>query len=146
MPTARGSAAYRERMTADLLAMGDEEFVALTTFRKSGVPVATTVWVARDGDALLVTTNDGTGKVKRLRRDPRVELRPSTRSGKVADDAPVATGSAEILRDAASGERLTELFRAKYGLQFRAIMGLEGVLMRNRGERVVIRITPDAAA
>ena len=52
-----------------------------------------------DGDALVVTTPAGSGKVKRLRHDPRVELRPSTRFGKVADDAPVVRGTAQVLDD-----------------------------------------------
>ncbi|MBI5160960.1 MAG: PPOX class F420-dependent oxidoreductase [Micrococcales bacterium] len=125
----------------DLLDLGDESFVSLTTFRKNGDGVPTTVWVARDGDALIVTTNDGTGKVKRLRNDPRVQLRPSTRRGKVEPDAPVASGVAAILRDEESGERLHRIFTAKYGLQFTAIMGVESRLLRSRGDRVVLRIT-----
>ncbi|MDT0352926.1 PNPOx family protein [Pseudonocardia charpentierae] len=32
-----------------------ERFVSLTTFRRDGTPVATPVWIARDGDALVVT-------------------------------------------------------------------------------------------
>ena len=72
--------------------LADEEFISLTTFRKSGVGVPTTVWVGRDGDALLVTTPRGSGKVKRLRRDPRVELSPSSRLGNVDDDAVVVPG------------------------------------------------------
>ncbi len=88
--------------TSTGLALGDEKFVSLTTFRASGEPVPTTVWIARDGDALVVTTPAGSGKVKRLREDARVELRPSSRFGKVADDAPVVRGTAEVLDDAAS--------------------------------------------
>lgn len=128
-------------MAVDLMTLGDEAYVALTTFRRSGDAVATTVWVGRDGDALLVTTNDSTGKVKRIRNDPRVELRPSTRLGRVAEGAPVAHGRAEILRDEASADRLSEVFRAKYGLQFRAITAVEHRLLKNRGDRVVLRIT-----
>ena len=133
-------------MTGDLLALGDESFVALTTFRRSGVAVPTTVWVARDGDALLVTTNDGTGKVKRIRNDPRIELRPSGRLGKVADDAPMATGRAEVLRDEESAARLHEIFLAKYGMQFRIAMRAEDALLKNRGKRIVLRLTPDGPA
>jgi hypothetical protein len=44
-----------------------ERFVSLTTFRRDGTPVATPVWIARDGDALVVTTPADSGKVKRLR-------------------------------------------------------------------------------
>ena len=37
-------------------ALGDEQFLSLTTFRKSGERVSTPVWIGRDGDALMVTT------------------------------------------------------------------------------------------
>ncbi|MDT7579905.1 MAG: uncharacterized protein QOK35_1169, partial [Pseudonocardiales bacterium] len=49
-----------------LAEMADEQFVSLSTFRRSGAPVATPVWIARDGDALVVTTIADSGKVKRL--------------------------------------------------------------------------------
>ena len=38
--------------TPTVAALGEEKFVALTTFRRSGVPVPTPVWVARDGELL----------------------------------------------------------------------------------------------
>jgi PPOX class probable F420-dependent enzyme len=123
---------------------GDEKFVSLTTFRRTGEPVPTTVWIARDGDALVVTTPAGSGKVKRLRHDPRVELRPSTRFGSVADDAPVVRGTAEVLDDEASEERVGDVVGSKYGLEYRAIMGIEGVASSGSRRRVMLRIAPDA--
>jgi PPOX class probable F420-dependent enzyme len=125
-------------VSSTLAEMADEQFVSLTTFRRSGAPVATPVWVARDGDALVVTTIADSGKVKRLRNDPRVELRPSTRRGAVADDAPLATGVAAVV---APDERSTAALRRKYGLQYRLITGVERVLARGRRERVIVRIT-----
>ena len=65
----------------DLLAMADERFVSLTTFRRSGEAVSTPVWVARDGNALVVLTPAASGTVRRLRHDPRVEVRPCQGSG-----------------------------------------------------------------
>jgi PPOX class probable F420-dependent enzyme len=118
--------------------MADEQLVSLTTFRRSGAPVATPVWIARDGDALVVTTIADSGKVKRLRNDPRVELRPSTRQGAVADDAPVASGVAAVV---APSEQATVAVRQKYGLQYRLITGVERVLARGKRERVILRIT-----
>ncbi len=123
---------------------GDEKFVSLTTFRRTGEAVPTTVWIARDGDALVVTTPAGSGKVKRLRNDPRVELRPSTRFGKVADDAPVVRGTAEVRDDEPSEERVGDVVGAKYGLEYRAIMGIEGIASSGSRGRVMLRITPDA--
>jgi PPOX class probable F420-dependent enzyme len=40
----------------------------------SGGPRVAPIWVARDGDDLLFTTGETTGKGKALRRDPRVAL------------------------------------------------------------------------
>ena len=62
-------------ITPALSDLGDEDFVELTTFRTSGTAVPTTVWVVRDGDALVVTTPSGSGKVKRLRNNPDVQYR-----------------------------------------------------------------------
>lgn len=121
-----------------LAEMADEQFVSLSTFRRSGAPVATPVWIARDGDALVVTTVADSGKVKRLRNDPRVELRPSNRRGVVAEGAPVATGVAAVV---APDERATAALRRKYGLQYRLITGVERVLARGKRERVILRIT-----
>ena len=129
--------------TSTGLALGDEKFVSLTTFRASGEPVPTTVWIARDGDALVVTTPAGSGKVKRLREDARVELRPSGRFGKVADDAPMASGTAEVLDDPASEERVGEIMSAKYGLEYKAFMGVEKVASSGPRDRVMLRITVD---
>jgi len=41
--------------------------------------VSTAVWVARDGDALVVTTPEASGKVKRLRNNPRVDASTTAR-------------------------------------------------------------------
>ena len=39
-------------------------FMELTTYRKSGKPVATRVWFAEEGGRLYVTTAKASGKVK----------------------------------------------------------------------------------
>jgi PPOX class probable F420-dependent enzyme len=124
--------------TVPLASLADEHFVALTTFRKSGVPVSTPVWIARDGDALLVTTPDGTGKVKRLRNNSRVELRPCNRMGKVKDDAPVATGIATVDREMPSE---TKIFSDKYKLEYRIFMAIERRGKAGQKPRVILRIT-----
>ena len=127
----------------DLLALGDERFVSLTTFRRSGEAVPTPVWVVRDGDALLVTTPEGSGKVKRLRHTPRVELRPCSRRGEVAEGAPVLSAVAEVVADEAAHARLAGLLKAKYGMEFRLVMAIERVVRRGPARRVVLRITAD---
>jgi PPOX class probable F420-dependent enzyme len=49
-------------------ALGNEQFLSLTTFRSSGERVSTPMWVAWDGDALIMFTPQASGKVKPARR------------------------------------------------------------------------------
>lgn len=127
--------------TAQFDAMGDERFVSLTTFRRDGTPVSTPVWVARDGEALVVITPADSGKVKRLRHNPRVELRPCGRTGRVEPGAPVAAGRAAVLDERAARERVARAVRRKYRLEYLIVMGVERVARRG-GRRVALRITP----
>ena len=133
-----------------LLALAEERFVSLTTFRRSGQPVSTPVWVGRDGDALVVLTPSGSGKVKRLRVDPRVQVQPCGRFGAVADDATRAEGTAELREQDADVRHARAVIRRTYPVESRLVLGLERVVERLRGRpptpRLAIRITaPDAA-
>jgi len=56
--------------------------VLLTSYRRDGTPVGTAVNMAVDGDRAFVRTPHRTGKVKRLRNNPNVEIAPSTFLGK----------------------------------------------------------------
>ncbi|HSP75993.1 MAG TPA: pyridoxamine 5'-phosphate oxidase family protein [Cryobacterium sp.] len=68
-------------MTTALLALGAEEFVLLTTFRKTGAPVKTPVWIVPGTDRLMVTTGGTSGKVKRLGHTARIGLTPCNARG-----------------------------------------------------------------
>lgn len=128
-------------MTSALLALGDEAFVLLTTFRKTGVAVSTPVWVARDGDSLVVTTPSDSGKVKRLRNNARVELTPCTRMGKVADDTVPVPGIAVLAGDERSVESSSAIIRKKYPLEYRVFMVIETIVAKRRKPRVIVRIS-----
>ena len=54
----------------------------LTTHRRDGTPVGTPVHIVVDGDRTFVRTWDTTGKLKRIRNDPSVEVCPSTAGGR----------------------------------------------------------------
>ena len=118
-----------------LLALGHHRFVSLTTFRRSGEPVSTPVWVARDGDGLVVLTPSASGKVKRLRADPRVEVRPCGRFGAVPEGAVAVAARAEIREGAADVARARASIRATYPVESRLVLGIERVaeLVRRRG-------------
>ena len=117
--------------------LADERFLSLTTFRRSGAPVSTPVWVARDGDDLIVTTPDGSGKVKRLRHTSRVEMRPCSRRGSVAASAPTIEGDASI-----EAKDRPDVFRRKYGVEYRVFMLVERIAARGNKPRVLLRIRP----
>ena len=117
--------------------LAGQQFMSLTTFRKSGVGVATPVWFVDLGERLIVTTEPRTGKVKRIRRDGRVSVAPCRFNGKVI--GPAAEGQARLLPpDEAEGA--IQAFQAKYGLQFRLTAGLER--LRGGTTRTFIEIRP----
>lgn len=95
-----------------------EPYVSLATFRKSGDPVLTPVWVAPGGEGgLVVYTNTRSGKVKRIRNNGRARLAACDVRGKVKGDwvevqARMADGSE-------ARERGLAAIVAKYGLQMR---------------------------
>jgi len=53
------------------------KYLLLTTFTKDGRPKPTAVWGARDGDKLLIITDDGSWKAKRIRNTSRVTIQRS---------------------------------------------------------------------
>lgn len=51
-----------------------EKYLLLTTFTKDGKPKPTAVWGVPDGDKLLIITDDGSWKTKRINNTPRVTI------------------------------------------------------------------------
>lgn len=131
-------------MPDDVSSLAEEKFVSLTTFKKSGEPVAGAMWLARDGDALVMWTPADSWKVKRLRRDSRVELAPCGRTGTVPEGARTTTGSGVVDSDPAETARVERLIKAKYGVEFYVITFLERIIARGKKDRVAVRITVDA--
>ncbi|GAA2749246.1 PPOX class F420-dependent oxidoreductase [Amnibacterium kyonggiense] len=129
-------------MSPELSAVGRRRYVSLTTFRRTGVPVSTAVWIAPNDDALVVLTGGSSGKAKRLRNDPRVELRECDMRGRVRAGAPVVDAHAEVVADAEEVERLLAGHRAKYGWQLTAYRAIERLIQRGApSQDVVLRIT-----
>ena len=62
--------------------LNGHQYMALTTYRRSGAGVPTAVWFAQDGDRLFIVTQDGSGKVKRIRNNAGVRVAPSDAGGR----------------------------------------------------------------
>lgn len=60
-----------------------QKYISLTTFRRSGVGVATPVWFGERDGKLYVMTRGDMGKSKRIRNNPQVRVAPCTIRGKV---------------------------------------------------------------
>jgi uncharacterized protein len=118
-------------------------YVSLTTFRRTGVAVATPVWAAPDGDSLIVWTRADSGKVKRLRHTSRVTVAPCDVRGRV--QGPAVDGVAAFVDHADWPQALAALRRA-YGLRFTLghhTARLWHRLMRRPGDRhELLRIRP----
>ena len=124
-------------MTSTLDTLGDSQYVSVTSYRKNGEGVPTPVWVVRDGDALAIWTPTGSGKVKRIRREPAVLVAPCDFGGKLLGE-PV--GGRAIVLDSAGTERVRGLLRRKYGLTGRLTL-IGSRLRRGRAGTVAIRIS-----
>ena len=84
--------------------LGQSKYLSLTTFRKDGTPVATPVWLVRDGDALRVITQANSGKAKRLGNDSRVLLAPCDARGNLKGEQVEATATLEDAAETAVEE------------------------------------------
>jgi PPOX class probable F420-dependent enzyme len=111
-------------------------FLNLTTFRKSGIPVPTTVLFALANDKIYVWTTGDSGKVKRIRNNATVRIAPSTRLGRAL--GPLTTATARILSVSEQTEAQTVTDR-----QFGWLKKFFGLIWRVQGrEQIYLEIRP----
>ncbi len=120
--------------------LGDEKFVSLTTFKRDGNPVASPMWIVRDGPQLWLWTPAEAPKVRRVRRNPRVTLTPCGRTGKLRAGGAVVDGTAEVVTDPSEVARIESLLKRKYGFEFWVVLNVETIVARGRKTRVLLRI------
>ncbi|MFL5819352.1 MAG: PPOX class F420-dependent oxidoreductase [Solirubrobacteraceae bacterium] len=133
-------AAADQRRRPDFSALEGHKYALLTTFRASGEAVPTPVWFGLSEGRAYVRSGADAGKVKRIRRDPRVRLSPCTVRGRPR--GPSAEGRARVLP--ADAERHAEAaLAANYGLGRRLFERTAGSV----GDAVYLEIAPagDAA-
>ncbi|HEX2181393.1 MAG TPA: PPOX class F420-dependent oxidoreductase [Rubrobacteraceae bacterium] len=106
------------------------QYLRLTTFREGGKPVATPVWFAPAGERLYVFTDARSGKVKRIRNNPRVTLAPSSFGGRPRGEE---VGAEARVLDRSEHETADTALREKYGWRYRlaqAVISLLGLSAR----------------
>lgn len=110
--------------------------IMLTTFRRSGEPVGTPIWLVVHDGKVLATTTPSSGKVKRIRNNPRVTVAPCTQFGKVTGPARDAT--ARLMAPDETMEALAAI-RRRYGLLDRIFSLLNR--LQGEAEEIGIEIT-----
>src|SRR3984957_791190 len=92
---ARSKADIKKGVTTSFNDVIGSKYLLLTTFTKDGRPKPTPIWGVPEGDKLLVITDDGSWKVRRINNTPRVTIARSAALGKPKSDA--VEGIARVL-------------------------------------------------
>jgi PPOX class probable F420-dependent enzyme len=71
--------------------------ISLTTYRKDGTPVATPVWHVTEGNKLTTVSTAEAWKIKRIRRNPNVEVVACDLRGRIRPGAQPVKGTAVLL-------------------------------------------------
>ena len=93
--------------------------VLLTSFRRDGTPVGTPVNIAVEGDRAFIRSFDAAWKIKRMGRNPEVEVAPSTIRGE--PQGPAIRARARLL-EGEEAEHASELIESKHPI-------LQGILV-----------------
>jgi len=119
-------------------------YLSITSYKRAGTPVATPVWFVSQDGRLLVETEAASGKVKRIRRSPDVQIALCTATGRLRGEQVPAV--AEFLPDSQvrAGERL---IKDKYRADLVVIAPLRRLQSalhpgRPRSSPVILAITP----
>ena len=121
--------------------LGVVPYSRLTTFRRDGSPVGVPIWQAVGRDKIYMFTEAASWKVKRLRRNPRIEITTCDWRGNL-DGGPTWTGTGRIVEDAEGIAMAYEALDRKYGWQKWLVDLLSRLTGRYDG-RAILEITLD---
>jgi len=113
-----------------------KKHISIETYRKTGDPVRTPVWFVEENGELFVRTDSDTGKIKRIRNNPKVRVATSNMRGTVKGSW--VEGEARII-DPESSKHVFSLLRKKYGIPYRLIRFTER-FSRNKSRPVGLAI------
>lgn len=123
-------------MTHDT-ALADSQYINLRSFKRDGEPVDTPVWCAPLDGVLVVFTLRESFKVKRIRRNPRVQVARCDVRGKLL--GPFHEGTCVLVEDRARESRAYAALTGKYGMKMR-IGDVFSALTGRKKRRVILQI------
>jgi hypothetical protein len=99
------------------MTLADEKYVVVTTFRASGTEVSTPTWITSLEDGRVgFWTSSASGKVKRLRRNPRVKIQPGDARGRVTAGTTPVEGTVELVSTGSEFDSIQRQIKVKYGV------------------------------
>jgi PPOX class probable F420-dependent enzyme len=108
----------------------NQNYIALTTFKKNGQGVTTPTWFVFDRDKILFCTFEKFWKVRRIRNNPNVEIAPAkARMGAPKDYKIIGKtikGVARLL-EKEEAKAAKRLLRKKYGFTYTVFNILRGI-------------------
>ena len=110
----------------------NQNYLNIETFRRNGQGVRTPVWFVEDGGEIFIRTGANSGKVKRIRNNPDVQLAPCKADGTVIGEWIPAKG--REIADPETDKRVDQLLGKKYGIQ----KNLFAWMSRLRGDQYTV--------
>lgn len=92
----------------------NQKYLNLETYRRNGNGVRTPVWFIEHDGKLYVRTGAKSGKAKRIRNFPQVQVAPCKVQGEIIGKWVKGTA---YLVDSKTADVINQLFSRKYGLQ-----------------------------
>lgn len=121
-----------------LAQFNDQKYLNLETFRKNGQGVPTPVWFAEHRGMLYVRTEDGSGKVKRLRNNGHTRVAPCTVGGSVLGEWVEAQAS--LVTDKSLADQVNHVFNRKYGFS-KKVFDFTNFLRKTKWTTIAIELS-----
>jgi len=123
-------------MNEILKELENEKYINLETYRKNGKTVHTPVWFVISDDLIQVITREKTGKVNRLKNNPKVKFAKCGFKGELKGDW--HSGVSKFFDDD-QVQKILKLRKKKYGFFSTFIAALS----KSKGDYVGFSITPE---
>jgi len=113
-----------------------EKYVSLVSYRASGRGVPTAVWFAKFGDAAntyCVITETNAGKVKRIRKNPKIKVQACDIKGNVTANATTYSGVARLVTGT-EAVAVRKAIAERYGITYKlfSVYNSIGSLLKRR--------------